>query len=977
MDVSVADIQAPVRSENPEADELRRQIEQLRSCLARLSEASTRMLRREDLNTVLQDVIESACFLIGAHFGAIAVFDESGDIADLITFDISDEQPFLLRDLPSGQRLLQHMDELSEPLSLKDIAQHIRAAGFPQDHPVRKFILSMPLRLADKRAGSIYLTQKIGGGEFTEEDREILRLFVPQASEVIINSSQYAEHSRARAGLETLNRRYLRLAEASRILSESLDVDAVLNRIVEGARVLTGAHYGLITTLDDSGKLLDFGTSGFTPEERRTMVEMPRGPELLDYFHSLPDPWRVPDSTALVRELGFDGSLPPFKATLCMPMYLRDTRLGNFYLANREGEAEFTEEDEELMKVFAAQAAVSVANARAYRDEYQAKADLQGLIDTSPVGVLVFDAKTMDVVLLNHEARRVVGGMQGAGRSLEQLLDVMTFRRPDGREMSIGDLPLAQVAATGSTVRAEEVIIELADGRSVKTLVNATPVFSDSGEIVSIVATMQDMTPLEELERMRSEFLGMVSHELRTPLTTIKGSAASVLGSPTDPNPVKARQFFRIIDEQVDHMSNLIDDLLDATRIEAGVLSVAPEPTDVAVLVEEARKAFLRGGARNAVDVDIPPDLPWVRADRQRMAQVLNNLFSNAAKHSPDLSKITVSSWHMDVYVVVSVSDEGRGMAAERMSYLFNKFSQGRDEGLSADGHGLGLAICKGIVESHGGRIWAESGGEGLGMRVSFTIPTVEEPAVRPAAQAVQPPASAESTVKSKMRILAVDDEPQVLRLVRNTLSEAGYYPIVTSNPDEAEYLVETQKPHLVLLDLVMPDLNGMELMRRIHRNSNVPVIFISGYNRNEDVMEAFEAGADDYIVKPFSNTELVARIEAVLRRSPTSDRVSVRKPYVLGGLTIDYVARRVTVGERAVRLTATEYKLLAELSMSAGRVMTHVQLLRHVWGDDYSEDSRLLRSFIKKLRRKLGDDANNPTYIITEPRVGYRMEKP
>ena len=135
-----------------------------------------------------------------------------------------------------------------------------------------------------------------------------------------------------------------------------------------------------------------------------------------------------------------------------------------------------------------------------------------------------------------------------------------------------------------------------------------------------MVVTNQDITPLEELERLRAEFLGVVSHELRAPLTTIKGSAATVLRSPSPLDPVEARQFFRIIDEQADQMRDLINDLLDLTRIESGNLSVAPEPTEVAAVIEQARNAFLSSGAGNAVEVEVVPALPRIGADRQRVA---------------------------------------------------------------------------------------------------------------------------------------------------------------------------------------------------------------------------------------------------------------------------------------------------------------------------------------------------------------------
>ena len=144
-------------------------------------------------------------------------------------------------------------------------------------------------------------------------------------------------------------------------------------------------------------------------------------------------------------------------------------------------------------------------------------------------------------------------------------------------------------------------------------LLNATPIRSEEGEVESVVVTLQDMTPLEEMDRLRTEFLGAVSHELLTPLAAIKGSAASALGPSFPLSSAEARQFFRIVSEQADHMRSLIRDLLDVTRIESGALQVAPEPVDVAALVESARTAFLRGGAQNAVEVELPPDLPASR----------------------------------------------------------------------------------------------------------------------------------------------------------------------------------------------------------------------------------------------------------------------------------------------------------------------------------------------------------------------------
>ena len=216
-----------------------------------------------------------------------------------------------------------------------------------------------------------------------------------------------------------------------------------------------------------------------------------------------------------------------------------------------------------------------------------------------------------------------------------------------------------------------------------------------------------------------------------------------------------------------------------------------------------------------------------------------------------------------------------------------------------------------------------------------------------------------------------MDDDPQALRYVRDALTKAGYVPIVTGDPEDVPRLMEEEKPHLVLLDLMLPGSDGIELMNRILKTADVPGIFVSVYGQDDVIVRAFDMGAVDYVVKPFSPTELAARIRAALRR-----RAGPSEPYSLGDLTIDYAGHRVAVSGRAVRLTPTEYALLFELSVHAGRVLTHDQLLQQVWGPERTGEPWLAREVVKRLRRKLGDDANSPAYIFTEPRVGYRMAK-
>ena len=762
------------------------------------------------------------------------------------------------------------------------------------------------------------------------------------------------------------------LSEASLRISQSLDVDTVLREIVASACALASAVYGGITIWDDSGRLRDFVTHGVSDETHQKFLELPYGADLWAYLREVSAPLRFKDLSAHFVSLGFPEDPMMAGPFLGMPVRHHGAHIGNFYLRDKESGQEFTREDEGVLALFASLAGAAIANARKHQDEVQAKADLAALVDTSPVGVVVFDAGSGEIVSYNQEVRRIAGGLFTPGRTIAQLLDAATLRRADGRRIEPQEYPeLVGILHEARTVRAEEIVFEIPDGRKVTTLINATPIVSERDEVLSVVVTIQDMTPIEEQERQRAEFLGMVNHEMRAPLATIKGCAATALASSSVLHPAESQQFFRIIDAQADHVSALINDLMDAAHIETGALSVSPEPVDLAVVLDQARNMFTGVGHMNPVQIDLPAGLPRVRADQQRIVQVVGNLLSNAARHSPESSTIRVEAALKDLLVEVSVVDEGSGIPTERLPHLFRKYARSdRDD--RRVGTGLGLAICKGLVEAHGGRIWADSVEGGPGTRFTFSIPVAEEaePGGRVTGwRQADPPGR--SGARQRL-ILVVDDDPQALAYTRGVLEDAGYQPLVTGDPDKVQHLIEARRPDLVLLDLLLPGTDGIEMMQSMPALSERPVIFLSAYGRDETIARALENGAADYVVKPFSPTELIARIRAALRKD-----AGPPEPFKVGELAIDHDERRVTFKGRQLKLTATEYDLLRVLSANAGKAVTHDQLLRKVWQSRNSGDARVVRAIVKKLRRKLGDDVKKPRYIFTESRVGYRMARP
>ncbi len=224
----------------------------------------------------------------------------------------------------------------------------------------------------------------------------------------------------------------------------------------------------------------------------------------------------------------------------------------------------------------------------------------------------------------------------------------------------------------------------------------------------------------------------------------------------------------------------------------------------------------------------------------------------------------------------------------------------------------------------------------------------------------------------SEANILVVDDEPQIRRVMRSTLSVHGYVITEASNGEDAVESVRKNRPDLVLLDVNMPGIGGIEACREIRRASDAPIIMLTVRNAERDKVLALDAGADDYVVKPFSIEELLARIRAALRRYSPGDAVP---PFVSKDVTIDFESRQVTVRGRTVHLTPKEFDVLKHLVANQGKPLTHRRLLQSVWGPDYGEETENLRVVINQLRKKIESDPAHPKYILTEPWIGYRFQ--
>jgi PAS domain S-box-containing protein len=415
----------------------------------------------------------------------------------------------------------------------------------------------------------------------------------------------------------------------------------------------------------------------------------------------------------------------PWKSYLGLPLVGDDHVIGLLFVGSDAAEA-YGEEHLGLLSVVAGQLSAYLTSVRLHEREM---AGGDELAKTQAYARGLFNSKVIGIV--EGENERITDANDAFLRIVGYTRQDLEGGRLNWREMTppeyanLDDDKLRELETVGEANASEKEYVRK-DGTRVPVLVGATAIQKASPRWVAFVLDQTERKCIEdELERTRSEFLGEVSHELKTPLTAIKGSTAMALASKAPPTQAEARELFEVIDEQAERLRELIGNLLDMTRIEAGSLPVNPQPTQLGQIVEDAVATFARTARERLIDVAVPPSLPPVIADRRRIGQVIGNLLSNASKASAADAPIMLSAERHDQEVWVRVRDNGRGIPLDKLPLLFRKFSQVHQSG--GRGTGLGLAISRGIVEAHGGRIWAESAGEGEGATFTFTLPGAKE----------------------------------------------------------------------------------------------------------------------------------------------------------------------------------------------------------------------------------------------------------
>ena len=480
--------------------------------------------------------------------------------------------------------------------------------------------------------------------------------------------------------------------------------------------------------------------------------------------------------------------------------------------------------------------------------------------------------------------------------------------------------------------------------------------YGSTGRVTAVVSLFRDVTRAREAEQLKDDFLSLVSHELRTPLTTIQGAAHILLAQGDDLAP-EARAALRLdIASESDRLGRMLRNMLSLAAYQAGRLHVERDPFLVQPLLRRVAAEAQTRYPAHRVAFHGPHDLPVASGDEELIEQVVRNLVENAAKYSPDGGAITLHAEGADDGLIVRVADEGPGIAPEEQAKIFGRFHRASS---GTQGMGLGLYLWP---AARGGAWRAHLGGERTGTGGDVQLHPARSNRRRRKGRGM---------VKKPV-ILVVDDEPPIVRLVRLKLEGDGFAVHTAHRGEDALALLEDEPIDLVVLDVTMPGMDGFETLRRIRAHANVPVIMLTARTLDGDKLRGLTSGADDYLTKPFNPDELTARIVAVLRRSD-GRQTGADKRLEYGDLVIDLAQRRVTRRDEEIRLSRTEWELLAELATNAGKVLLHGELLTRIWGSEFRDESQYLRTWVSRLRHKLGDDA----LITTFPGLGYRMEPP
>ena len=487
----------------------------------------------------------------------------------------------------------------------------------------------------------------------------------------------------------------------------------------------------------------------------------------------------------------------------------------------------------------------------------------ESILNSAGQGICGLDREGR-AVLINRVAAEMLGydAHELIGQSLHRLVH---HKRPDGSAYPEEECPVSAALREGVVRRASDEVYWRKDGSSFPVEYTATPIIEE-GERAGAVVVFDDITERRELERMKDEFTSVVSHELRTPLTSIRGSLGLLAGGVLGPIPEKGRRMLEIAIQNTDRLVRLINDILDVERIQAGKVKMERQHCEAANLMQDSVEAVEAMAHEHGVIIAVSPAKATLWADPDRIVQTLTNLLSNAIKFSPPGASVWLSAEPSEEELMFVVTDAGRGVPEDKLETIFERFEQvDASDSREKGGTGLGLPICRSIVSQHGGRIWATST-VGEGSTFCFTLPMPRH--APPGDEPLTPGAPA---------VLVCDDDPSVVEVVAALLRQRGYRALSAASGAEALEQAASERPAVILLDLLMPGLSGWATaaaLKERRETRDIPIVILSGLAARDTRVP--EAEAVDWVDKPIDEESLFGALERALLTASSPCRVLV-----------------------------------------------------------------------------------------------------
>ena len=504
------------------------------------------------------------------------------------------------------------------------------------------------------------------------------------------------------------------LLEIARAITQELDLDKLLVRILRLSADLLAGQAGLIALRGEEGGWKLAAVHGISPKLQQHLD--PLLAEVPD--HEDPARFEIPEVNRLLQRVARLGLL----SGIGLPLIARNQVIGVIFVF-RNYQGVFSKNDMALLESFADQAAIAVQNAQLYTQTNRDKQRMDALLDSAADGILILGPNHI-IERTNPALSQLLGKpiTDIVGESHEEHIQWARLEHGQTLEQAEADgwplTPHATLYAEGDLKRH--------NGSKVPVGITYAPLLSIEGNLINIIASIRDISHFREAEDMKSTFISVISHELKTPVAVIKGYVGTLRRDDANWTPEMVDESLAVIEEETDRLSGLIEDLLDASRLEAGGLSLTATDLSIPILAERIADRFRTQTDKHTIELNFPEDFPILLGDENRLTQVFSNLISNAIKYSPNGGEIRINGQIKPEKVVVCISDTGPGVSPGDIQRVFDRFYRASDTARLTKGAGLGLYLTRAIIEAHNGSIWVDPKAN-EGGRFCFSLPRVSQ----------------------------------------------------------------------------------------------------------------------------------------------------------------------------------------------------------------------------------------------------------